>query len=235
MTEADWQSCSEPQEMLGWLKGQSSNRKWRLFACAIARVVWTSLVPYRVRRAVEVAERFADGQATERDLRRAYSEACESTHSAVMRGSLRRVGHPLQVSERRLYFAAEAAHPGSPSLIRRQLPIEADGELIQADGELKAVSPFLLRDVFGPLPFRPVPLPPSVRTWNSGTVVRLAQAAYDGRQLPTGTLEHERLMVLADALEEAGCRDQEVLAHLREPGGVHVRGCYVVDLLLGKS
>jgi hypothetical protein len=53
--------------------------------------------------------------------------------------------------------------------------------------------------------------------------------------MPAGTLEPERLMVLADALEEAGCGDREVLTHFREQGRVHVRGCYVVDLLLGKS
>jgi hypothetical protein len=93
----------------------------------------------------------------------------------------------------------------------------------------------LLRDIIGPLPFRLVAIDPSLLEWNSGTVARLAQASYDNRQLPAGTLEPERLMVLADAMEDAGCRDLEVLAHLREQGRGHVHGCHVVDLLLGKS
>ena len=88
--------------------------------------------------------------------------------------------------------------------------------------------------MFGPLPFREVLLDPSWLSWNSGTVTRLAAAAYEGRVLPSGKLDRARLAVLADALEEAGCHDPETLGHLREQGGVHVRGCWVVDLLLAK-
>ena len=65
-------------------------------------------------------------------------------------------------------------------------------------------------------------------------VVGLAQAAYDQRELPAGTLDPARLAVLADALEEAGCTDQTILYHLRGPGP-HVGGCWAVDLLLGKE
>jgi hypothetical protein len=65
-------------------------------------------------------------------------------------------------------------------------------------------------------------------------VVRLAQAAYDERHMPEGTLDNVWLAVLADALEEAGCSDAEILNHLRRPGP-HVRGCWVIDLCLGKS
>jgi hypothetical protein len=65
-------------------------------------------------------------------------------------------------------------------------------------------------------------------------VVALAQAAYDQRELPSGQLDIARLAVLADAQEEAGCTDADLLNHCRQPG-VHVRGCWAVDLLLGKS
>jgi hypothetical protein len=65
----------------------------------------------------------------------------------------------------------------------------------------------LIRDIFKN-PYRSVPRAPAVLTWNDATVVRLAQAAYDERQLPEGTLDNGRLAVLADALEEAGCQDQ---------------------------
>ena len=91
----------------------------------------------------------------------------------------------------------------------------------------------LLRDIFGN-PFRPASLAPSVLTWNDATVVRLAQATYDERHMPSGLLDNVRLAVLADALEEAGCQDQEILSHCRS-GGEHIRGCWVVDLLLGRS
>ena len=65
-------------------------------------------------------------------------------------------------------------------------------------------------------------------------MVALAQAAYDQRTLPAGHLDPARLAVLADALDEAGCTDADVLNHLRGPGP-HVRGCWAVDLLLGKG
>jgi hypothetical protein len=80
--------------------------------------------------------------------------------------------------------------------------------------------------------------PPSIDliclAWNGGTVKRLAQAAYEERSFPHGTLDLGRLAVLADALEEAGCTDEEILGHLRGPGP-HIRGCWVLDLILGKS
>jgi hypothetical protein len=71
-------------------------------------------------------------------------------------------------------------------------------------------------------------------SWNGGTVRHLAQAAYEERSLPSGELDTARLAVLADALEEAGCADAAILSHLRGPGP-HVRGCWAVDLLLGKE
>jgi hypothetical protein len=91
----------------------------------------------------------------------------------------------------------------------------------------------LLRDVVGN-PFCPIALAPTLLTWNDSTVVRIAEAAYEERHMPAGTLDNGRLAVLADALEEAGCTEPDILGHLRGPGP-HVRGCWVVDLLLGKG
>jgi hypothetical protein len=76
---------------------------------------------------------------------------------------------------------------------------------------------------------------PAWLTWNGTTVPRLAVTTYEERVLPAGTLDASRLAVLADALEEAGCHHRDILGHLREQGGVHVRGCWAVDLLLRKS
>jgi hypothetical protein len=88
----------------------------------------------------------------------------------------------------------------------------------------------VLRCIFGN-PFHPFALAPSCTT---ATVLALAHLAYEDRILPAGILDSQRLAVLADALEDAGCTDPDILVHLRGPGP-HVRGCWVVDLLLGKS
>jgi hypothetical protein len=103
----------------------------------------------------------------------------------------------------------------------------------------------LIRDIFSN-PFRP--LPPLGRRaaslweseldfalrWNGGVIPDLARAAYEERSLPAGALHPARLAVLADALEEVGCTNAEILGHLRGPE-IHVRGCWVVDLLLKKE
>jgi hypothetical protein len=91
----------------------------------------------------------------------------------------------------------------------------------------------LLHDIVGN-PFRPAAaLDPACVAWRGEVVRELAWAAYDER-LPEGTLEPARLVLLADALEDAGCIDAELLGHLRGPGP-HVRGCWAVDLVLWKS
>jgi hypothetical protein len=91
----------------------------------------------------------------------------------------------------------------------------------------------IIRDIIGN-PFRPVTVCHAWLAWHNGLVVRLAEAAYQERHLPAGTLDNERLAVLADALEEAGCQDVQILGHLRG-GRDHVRGCWAVDLVLSKS
>ncbi len=81
----------------------------------------------------------------------------------------------------------------------------------------------IFRDIFGN-PFRPVAFDP---TWRSSTAVDLARAIYDDRAF-------DRLPILADALQDAGCEDAAILGHCRGDGP-HVRGCWVVDLVLGKE
>jgi hypothetical protein len=84
----------------------------------------------------------------------------------------------------------------------------------------------LLHDIFGN-PFRPVSLNPAWLTWHDGLIVSMARQMYESRDFTD-------LPVLADALEDAGCTSQDILGHCRS-GGEHVRGCWVVDLVLGKS
>lgn len=85
----------------------------------------------------------------------------------------------------------------------------------------------ILCDIFGPRPFRLVTINPAWLAWQSGTVAKLAQGIYRERAF-------DRLPILAEALEEAGCDNADILAHCRRVGP-HVRGCWVVDLLLGKD
>src|SRR5262249_54741761 len=91
----------------------------------------------------------------------------------------------------------------------------------------------LLREVMGD-PFRCVAVAPGWRARGGEPVPRLGEAIYEGRSLPGGTLDGARRPILADALEDAGCTEAAILEHCRGPGP-HVRGCWVVDLILGKS
>src|SRR5262249_37505700 len=88
----------------------------------------------------------------------------------------------------------------------------------------------LVRCVFAGY-FRSAPFP---STWQTPTILTLCEAAYEERLLPAGHLDPVRLAVLADALAEAGCNDDVLLTHLREEGP-HVRGCFALDFLLGRT
>ena len=94
--------------------------------------------------------------------------------------------------------------------------------------------PYLLREVLGN-PFRPPPpLPPAVLAWNDRTIPRLGAAIYEERRMAEGTLDKSRLAVLADALLNAGCEDDDLIQHCRSEGP-HVRGCWAVDLCLSRN
>jgi hypothetical protein len=96
--------------------------------------------------------------------------------------------------------------------------------------KVRAAFANLLRHIIGN-PFHPARMD---RSWLTPTVTTLATAAYEERALPSGELDTYRLSVLADALEEAGCDNADMLNHLRS-AGPHVRGCFVVDLLTGRG
>lgn len=112
----------------------------------------------------------------------------------------------------------------------------ADGQATPADlalfhtepkfARLPIGPPELLREIIGN-PFQPITIDPAMRTWNAGCVERLAHAIYDERAF-------ERLPILADALEEAGCDLAALLDHLRGPGP-HFRGCWALDAVLGRA
>jgi hypothetical protein len=215
MTESDWRACTDPGQMLGALRalGNVSARKvWLFFALGVRGVG-----PFRGeelysddednQRQADAFERWAEGLTTWRDSFRVMKEL-----------------DPFAATDEPPEPSVDSALAGFEESLLPQL----------REGEVGSQCCTLLRELFGPLLFREVKIDAAWLAWNGGTAPRLAAAAYEERSLPEGTLDPARLTVLADALEEAGCSDAELLGHLRGPGP-HVRGCWMVDLLLGKK
>lgn len=225
VTEAEWLASTDPQLMLTILEpwaadGVVSDRQLRLFVCASCRRLWHLLGDQTRQNNVELAERFVDGKASEEEIMARRREIYLADESGE------RSDEPTLVR----WCVLEGTGYGGPDVYRQQI----EEALLEKHGaEEDAGQAALLRDIFGN-PFRPITIPPAVLAWNNATVVHLAQAAYEERHLPSGTLDNGRLVVLADALEEAGCTDADILGHLRG-SGPHVRGCWVVDALLDKS
>lgn len=249
MTEQEWLQDNDLEAMLRFLNGRVSERKFRLTECAFLRRFWHLLSDERSRRAVEVAEAFADGAASRDELKAAY------THAEAACNDLLDTYFPDRDVTRSFWGGAVSAAQhtamsffdmpdifpgrGNPERFRTMSNMvwlataaysigagssEENGhEAIKTEHTAQVV---LLRDLFGN-PFRPVTSDPAWLTWNEATVVKLAQGIYADRAF-------DRLPVLADALEDAGCNNADILAHCRHPGP-HVRGCWVVDLLTGWS
>jgi hypothetical protein len=218
MTEREWLDCTDPTPLLGFLRGRVSDRKRRLFAVACCRRIWPLLSGEGGRQLVEAAEPVAEGSADARGLIvQAASVSAGGRHS--------RFRHAAEAARR---VAMPAGILPTPSVaLHARAARESDPDHAEDEGSAQS---HLLHDLLGN-PFRPVALDPA---WLTPTVTALAQAAYEERILRSGELEAERLSVLADALEEAGCSEAEILTHLRGPGP-HVRGCWAVDLVLGRE
>jgi hypothetical protein len=231
MTETEWLACLWPESMLRFLRdgGRLSARKGRLFATACCRRVWHLMTDEHSRRATEVAERFADGLASARDR----DSATEEIYALVEPLGADQPDAAPASAALAAFWALEGMAHAAADAAADALSFAGETDADDAEGE-QAAQCRLLHDLFGPLPFGPVHLPPSLIGENGGVVVELARAAYELRSLPSGHLDPTRLSVLADTLEEAGCTDAAILAHCRG-GGVHVRGCWVVDGLLGKT
>jgi hypothetical protein len=226
VTEQEWLACTDPQKMLEFLRDKASQRKLRLFAVACCRRVWHLLVDERSREAVEVAERFADGTATDQELESAKHNAWEfSNHTAhrderffdLDQNALDAADAPAWAAEWSVDYGSD--YGGCPL----RVVVATQRALGTAEANAQADS---VRCIFGN-PFRPVAADTSWLAWNGGTIQCLAQSIYDERAF-------DRLPILADALEDAGCIDTDLLNHCRRPGE-HVRGCWVLDLLLGKE
>lgn len=258
MTEQEWLACTDPTTMLEFLRGKVSDRKLRLFVCACCRRLWPLLRDERSRSAVEQSERYAD-ESVEADvlssvelLARRASDEAEMAVARRPKGRGRLAVYIAQFTRKAAELSAakcmlplsdkRAADPvvldqGEEAVlvvmsaapyalaVHRTKMTEGD-RFEQAHADEQSSCAALLRDIFAN-PFRPVALNPTWLEWTHGTIPKLAQAIYDDRRFSD-------MPILADALEEAGCRNASILEHCRIPGE-HVRGCWVVDLVLGKG
>jgi hypothetical protein len=218
MTEQEWLACTDPELMMKRLtsKARRVDRQWRLFVCACVRRVWPSLTR-KHRTLVELAEQYADGLVSGKELKKAHRSIWELNRNAHRSG--RFAGLSARFAAGQTANVVDPPHTNA-KLVAYELRGANGANERQADSIAQAA---ILRDIFGN-PFRPVALNPTRRTAN---VTALAQSIYDERAF-------DRLPILADALEDAGCDNADILNHCRQPGE-HVRGCWVVDLLLGKD
>jgi hypothetical protein len=233
MTEAEWQRCDDPLAMLQTLREIGlSERKSRLFAVACCRLIWDLFDDERSRRAIEVAERFADRLADVGELQVASQAAMAPWFLAGQ--AMTEQGEAPENDPR----AAPLAAAYYTAWVEDVAPGQSATNVMWCVCEYRpAVKPHvaeLVRCVFGD-PFRPLsPVGPALLNYKGQLIPQLANAAYENRELPEGTLDNGRLAVLADALDEGGVTDEEILSHLRGPGP-HVRGCFALDLVLKKK
>jgi hypothetical protein len=233
VTEEKWFTTTDVQPLVRWLAGQwgVSKRKLRLFACACCRLGLNCVTDPRCAEVVAAAERHAQGQARAMRLRNEAAILCRAASSS-------RVGRVTRaIGKVGLWVASTPMRVTDCADLLRELP-QAEGE--QAE---------LLREVFGN-PFRKVwrvssdlvarfaARPPLqrprdfllAREWfvhEDRAVTRLAEGIYAERSF-------DGLPILADALEEAGCTEPDILNHCRS-AGPHTLGCWVVDLVLAKE
>ena len=206
MTEPEWRNSSEPQAMLDFLRMTGKTSERKLRLFAVACSRRVrTLIDTLGRAAVEVAEKFADGLAGPDELRAARL-ACQGA------GEWASWYAAATIPENAARNAARSAQVGVAS--SPLLGAEATELLAQAN---------LVRDIFGN-PFQQLSVDLSRR---SAATVELAQMIYDHRAIG-------RMYDLADALEKAGCNDVEILNHCRAVGQ-HDRGCWALDLILGKK
>ena len=228
MTEEQWLYRTDPSPMLEFVQSKATDRKFRLFACACCRNVWSLIVEERWRKAIEVAEEYADQACSFERLKNEWDAE-----------GVTAVGHTIDgataVDARRgadwaarnavqavVEFNLHILKPPNSTDISAWARFRMERKQASEDAQ-RTIQVQQVRDIFGN-PFRPVTFNPS---WRTLSVVRLAQTNYDERSF-------DKMPDLGDALERARCRDETILNHCRE-SGEHVRGCWVVDLVLGKK
>ena len=244
MTEQEWSEADADAVQDYWAE-HLTPRTLRLFICGCVRRLWHLLTDERNRKAVEVAERLADGLASQQEVESAGETAWEVVDRL---GIWTGAGVAAWAALETLGIDTDAEW-ADPSVLRqhwymkyaiRALDRAADAAAALSGGADVSQGEYdptcrheeytayyhLLLDVAG-VGSRGSPLDPSWLAWRENTVARIARAIYEERAF-------DRMPVLADALEEAGCTRQDLLDHLRGVGP-HIRGCWALDLLLAKK
>ena len=232
MTEEEWQAGEDPTAMLDFLQCRTSDRKFRLLACACCRPHASAVGGPEAELAVTFAELQADGGQGDRELQVALCALLRYPSPESLGGAYQLYSGfvvALDTERRTLAGAlsclAEAVgwnnQPTSAVQSSESTPNEHDREATERE---RASQVTLLRDIFGN-PFRPVSFAPA---WRTATALILARQMYESR-------DFSLMPILADALQDAGCEDEQVLTHCRDAKQPHVRGCWVVDLVLDKE
>ena len=226
MNEAEWLACEEPWVVLRCVHARTTaserakNRRAILFAAAYCARL-QPVIHFRIAgEVVRWLEATADEQPTARDrfsIANAIERACRLSRDEREKSAL----HALEAARTgtRVSNFYDAVVQVSQMAARALASDNSDRKA--AEDRLQNV---LIRDIFGN-PFRPVSFNP---TWRTDTAVSLARGMYDSR-------DFSAMPILADALQDAGCEDEQVLNHCRDANQPHVRGCWVCDLVLGKE
>jgi hypothetical protein len=232
MTEAEWFASQDVLRMLRWLGERPGARKLRLFGCACLRSLGDAL-PWEALECLKYVEKAGDGL-----LRWPEAVSRVTTRTSNPHLPLRAWLPACLMTSSPVTAAADAAYLAGAILANGMDRMEEwsgnsydwgyqpPASLLVYRAHLMATGPLapLFRDVVGN-PFRPVSFN---RDWRTGTAVQLARRMYESR-------EFTLMPILADALQDAGCEDADILGHCRDPQQAHVRGCWVVDLVLGKG
>lgn len=249
MTEAEWLSYDYWRPMLDVLSVRITQRKGLLYVATGLRSIWNLLYCESSRQAVASAERLADGEATDDEIRNAAWSAEVPTFGFDFEPQFIRKHMAdgnydpgvRRLLEMGVYTEADIAGDsplGDDQVVRRlsnaaHIAYHSFG-CIREDGfsdhileHMSALTEWpggwLVRDIFGN-PFRPVAFSPG---WRTAAAVALAESMYQARDFAA-------MPILADALQDAGCENEDILSHCRGPGP-HVRGCWVVDLVTGRE
>ena len=236
MNEQEWLKSTNPAAMLRFLSGTATNRKLACFACTCCRRIWPLLIDDRSRTSVEVVEQFIDNRTNSDQLIQAIDahEKSENSYDAKLAWwAVFRLPMCVLVNwrgdeiDRAIIVANGAAEAAGDRNVRNY----DDDEAAEVDFRLgsmaeRKVQCDFVRDIFGN-PFRPVEVDAAWLTFRAEIIPRIAQRIYNERSFAD-------LPILADALEDAGCTNADILAHCRQ-SEEHVRGCWVIDLLLGNQ
>jgi hypothetical protein len=207
MTEEEWLKCKEVIAMLRHLRVKLEERKVILLTVACFERVREQL-PTDCRDWLDLLHGVGEGHTSPQDL---------NANWETVEWQLSNLDGPDAPVGGRFYSLLILATGGW--LVEETLERgNAAWEVAEAEHAV------MLRDIFGN-PFRPVTLDPA---WLTSDVLALARGIYDERAF-------DRMPILADALQDAGCNNDDVLNHCRDANAVHVRGCWLVDLLLGNG